>query len=111
VWINGNKTRKTVDKSMGLCYNRNSLNRRDSMLILKERVLYKAAKLYIEYTQKGDITLYTLVIDTHNGEQVSVYAHDSKKVIDFMFDSIVAELNNNPNKVVDVNYIIKMAYE
>ena len=81
------------------------------MLILKDRVLYKASKLYIEYTQKGDIILYTLVIDTKNEEPVSVYAHDSKKVIDFIFDSIVAELNNNPGKIVDVNYIIKMAYE
>lgn len=81
------------------------------MIILKERVLYKVNKLYIEYMQKGDITLYTLVIDTTGGENVNVYAHDSKKVIDFIFDSIVAELNNNPNKVVDLNYIIKMAYE
>ena len=81
------------------------------MLILKERVLYEASKLYIEYTQKGDITLYTLDIDTPNNETVNIYAHDSKKTIDFIFDSIVAELNNNPNKVVDVNYIIRMAYE
>ncbi|WP_069998477.1 hypothetical protein [Cellulosilyticum sp. I15G10I2] len=81
------------------------------MLILKERVLYKAVKLYIEYTQKGDITLYTLVIDTQGGEQVNVYAHDAKRIIDFIFDSIIAELNNNPNKVIDLNYIIKMAYE
>lgn len=81
------------------------------MLILKERVLYEVTKLYIEYTQKGDITLYTLDIDTSNNEKVNLYAHDSKKIIDFIFDSIIAELNNNPNKVVDVNYIIKMAYE
>lgn len=81
------------------------------MLILKERVLCQAVKLYIEYTQKGDITLYTLAIDTVNEKGISVYAHDSKKIMDFIFDSIIAELNNNPNKVVDLNYIIKMAYE
>lgn len=81
------------------------------MLILKERTLYKANKLYIEYNQKADITLYTLVIDTASQEHITMYAHESKKVIDFIFDSTIAELNSHSNRIVDLNYIIKMAYE
>lgn len=81
------------------------------MLILKDRVLYQVAKLYIEYAQKGDIHIYSLVIQTMTGEQITIYAHDSKRIIDFIFDATVAELNANPGRVVDINYIINNAYE
>ncbi len=81
------------------------------MLILKDRVVYQVNKLYIEYNHKGDIDIYTLTIETMTKETVNLYAHDSKSVIDFIFDSIVAEVNVSPQKVVDVNYIINNAYE
>ena len=50
------------------------------------------------------------VIETVTGEKVNMYVHDSKRVIDFIFDSVIAELNSNPGKVVDINYIIENAY-
>lgn len=80
------------------------------MLILKDRAIYQANKLYIEYTHKGDIDIYTLVIETMTKECVNLYAHDAKNVIDFIFDSIVAELNNAPSKIVDIDYIVSNAY-
>ena len=80
------------------------------MILLKDRVVYQVNKLYIEYNHKGDIDIYTLVIETMTKENVSLYAHDLKGVIDFIFDSIVAEMNVSPQKVVDVNYIISNAY-
>lgn len=80
------------------------------MLLLKDRVIYQANKLYIEYNHKGDIDIYTLTIETMTKEIVNLYAHDSKGVIDFMFDSIVAEINVAPSKIVDINYIISNAY-
>ena len=43
-------------------------------------------------------------------EIVNLYAHDSKSVIDFMFDAIVAEVNIAPLKIVDVDYIVNNAY-
>lgn len=81
------------------------------MLIQKDRVVYDAVKLYVEYDQKGDIHIYSLVIQTVLGESVKMYVHDSKKIIDFIFDSVVAELNSNTNKIVDMDYIISNAYE
>lgn len=81
------------------------------MLIQKDRVVYDAAKLYVEYDQKGDIHIYSLVIQTVLGESVKMYVHDSKRIIDFIFDSVVAELNSNINKIVDMDYIISNAYE
>lgn len=81
------------------------------MLLMKDRTVYQANKLYIEYNHKGDIDIYTLAIETMTKELVTLYAHDAKNVIDFIFDSIVAEINGAPNKVVDVNYIINNAYE
>jgi len=80
------------------------------MLFLKDRVIYQVNKLYIEYNHKGDINIYTLVIETMTKETVSLYAHDSKGIMDFIFDSIVAEINVNPQKIVDVNYLISSAY-
>ena len=80
------------------------------MLFLKDRVVYKVNKLYIEYNHKGDINIYTLVIETMTKEIVNLYAHDSKGIIDFVFDSIVAEINVDPQKIIDVNYIISNAY-
>ena len=80
------------------------------MLFLKDRVIYQVNKLYIEYNHKGDINIYTLVIETMTKETVSLYAHDSKGIMDFIFDSIVAEINVNPHKIVDVNYLISSAY-
>lgn len=81
------------------------------MLILKDRVLYQAGKLYVEYTHKGDIDIYTLMIDTLTGEHVNLYAHGSKRIIDFVFDAVVAALNTEPQKAVDMDYIISNAYE
>ncbi len=81
------------------------------MLLLKDRVVYQVGKLYIEYTSRGDIIIYTIVIETVNKENVTLYAHDLKSVIDFIFDSIVAEVNITPHKIVDVNYIINNAYK
>lgn len=80
------------------------------MLLLKDRVVYQANKLYIEYNHKGDIDIYTLTIETMTKEIVNLYAHDSKSVIDFMFDAIVAEVNIAPLKIVDVDYIVNNAY-
>lgn len=80
------------------------------MLLLKDRVIYQVNKLYVEYNHKGDINIYTLVIETMTKETVSLYAHDSKNIMDFIFDSIVAEVNVSPQKIVDVNYIINNAY-
>ena len=81
------------------------------MLLLKDRVVYNSGKLYIEYNHKGDIDIYTLTIETLTKEIVTLYAHDSKNVIDFIFDAIVAEINMNTQKIFDVNYIINNAYE
>nr|WP_302600106.1 hypothetical protein [uncultured Cellulosilyticum sp.] len=81
------------------------------MLIKKERVVYQGAKLYIEYAHKGDIEIYTLVLETVNQEKINLYAHDSKRIIDFIFDATVAELNAGTGKVVDMDYIIANAYE
>ena len=81
------------------------------MLILKERVLYEGCKLYIEFTHRADITLYSVVLDTVRGEGIMLYACDSKKVIDFIFDAVIAELNSADNRVVDINYIISNACE
>lgn len=80
------------------------------MLLLKDREVYQVNKLYIEYSHKGDINIYTLVIETMTKEIISLYAHDSKGIMDFIFDSIVAEINVSPQKIVDVNYIISNAY-
>ena len=81
------------------------------MLILKERVLYEGCKVYIEFTHRADITLYSLLLDTVRGESVILYVCDSKKVIDFIFDAVVAELNRSDSRVVDINYIIRNACE
>ncbi|ADZ81858.1 hypothetical protein QTL86_17625 [Cellulosilyticum sp. ST5] len=81
------------------------------MLILKERVLYEGCKLYIEFTHRADIIIYSLVLETVTGENVMLYACDTKKVIDFIFDAVIAELNGSNNRVVDVNYIISNACE
>lgn len=81
------------------------------MLLLKDRVVYQVSKLYIEYNHKGDIDIYTLTIETLTKEIVNLYAHDSKSVIDFIFDAIVADINVNPQKIVDVGYIINNAYQ
>lgn len=81
------------------------------MLLLKDKAVYHVSKLYIEYNHKGDIDIYTLVIETMTKEIVNLYAHDSKNVIEFIFDAIVAELNIAPQKIVDVDYIINSAYE
>ena len=80
------------------------------MLFLKDRVIYQVNKLYVEYNHKGDINIYTLMIETMTKETVSLYAHDSKSIMDFIFDSIVAEVNVSPQKIVDINYIINNAY-
>ena len=80
------------------------------MLLLKDRVIYQVNKLYVEYNHKGDINIYTLMIETMTKETVSLYAHDSKSIMDFIFDSIVAEINVNSQKIVDLNYIINNAY-
>lgn len=79
------------------------------MLLLKDKAVYQICKLFIEYTHKGDIDIYTLVGEMSTKEQVTFYAHGSKSVIDFVFDSIIAELNVAPYKVVDVDYIISSA--
>ena len=81
------------------------------MLLLKDRVVYNVNKLYIEYNHKGDIDIYTLVIETMNKEEVCLYAHDSKNIIEFIFDAIVAQINIAPHKIVDVGYIVDKAYE
>lgn len=81
------------------------------MVLLKDRAVFQVSKLYIEYNHKGDIDIYTLVAETMTKELINLYAHDSKKVIDFIFDSIVAELNVAPHKVVDIDYIVGNAYE
>ena len=80
------------------------------MLLLKYRVIYQVNKLYVEYNHKGEINIYTLMIETMTKETVSLYAHDSKSIMDFIFDSIVAEVNVSPQKIVDINYIINNAY-
>lgn len=80
------------------------------MLLLKDKAVYQASKLFIEYNHKGDIDVYSVVIETVTKEGVILYAHDSKSVIEFIFDSIVAEINVAPNKIVDVNYIINSAF-
>lgn len=81
------------------------------MLIKKERVVYQGAKLYIEYTHKSDIELYSLVLETVTGERVNLYVHDEKRIIDFMFDAALAELNSLEQRVVDIDYIITNAFE
>ncbi|MBE6024499.1 MAG: hypothetical protein E7231_15170 [Cellulosilyticum sp.] len=81
------------------------------MLLLKDRVVYQVNKLYIEYNHKGDIDIYTLTIETMTKETINLYAHDSKSIIEFVFDSIVAEINVEPQKIVDIDYIISSAYE
>lgn len=81
------------------------------MILLKDRVVYKVNKLYVEYNHKGDINIYTLMIETMTKETLSLYAHDSKSIMDFIFDSIVAEINVNSQKIVDLNYIINNAYQ
>lgn len=82
-----------------------------TMLLKKEKAVYEASKIFVEYTHKGDIDIYTLVMETVTKELVNLYAHDSKRVIDFIFDAIVAEINVGTQKVVDVDYIITSAYE
>ena len=81
------------------------------MLLLKDRAVYQVNKLYIEYNHKGDIDIYTLVAETMTKEMVTLYAHDSKKIIDFIFDSIVAEINVGSQKIIDVDYIVTSTYE
>ena len=81
------------------------------MLLLKDKAVYQASKLFIEFNHKGDIDIYSVVIETITKENIILYAHDSKNVIEFIFDSIVAEINVAPQKVVDVNYIINSAFE
>lgn len=81
------------------------------MILLKDRALFQANKIYIEYNHKGDIDIYTLVAETMTKEIITLYAHDSKRIIDFIFDSITAEVNVGTNKVVDVDYIVNSAYE
>lgn len=81
------------------------------MLLLKDKAVYQASKLFIEFNHKGDIDIYSVVIETITKENIILYAHDSKNVIEFIFDSIVAEINVAPQKIVDVNYIINSAFE
>lgn len=81
------------------------------MLLLKDRALFQVNKVYIEYNHKGDIDIYILMAETMTKEAITLYAHDSKKVIDFIFDSIVAEVNAGTNRIVDVDYIVNSAYE
>lgn len=81
------------------------------MLLMKDRVIYQVNKLYIACNHNGDNDGYSLMIDTMTKESVSLYTHDSKNVIDFIFDAIVAELNVAPQKIVDMNYIVNNAYE
>ena len=81
------------------------------MLLLKDKAVYQVSKLFIEFNHKGDIDVYSVVIETITKENIILYAHDSKSVIVFIFDSIVAEINVAPQKIVDVNYIINSAFE
>lgn len=81
------------------------------MLLLKDKAVYQVSKLFIEFNHKGDIDVYSVVIETITKENIILYAHDSKSVIEFIFDSIVAEINVAPQKIVDVNYIINSAFE
>lgn len=81
------------------------------MLVLKERVLYEGCKIYVEFMHRADITVYSLMLETVTGENVMLHACDSKKVIDFIFDAVIAELNGANNRVVDINYIISNACE
>ncbi len=81
------------------------------MLLLKDKAVYQTSKLFIEFNHKGDIDIYSVVIETMTKENIILYAHDSKNVIEFIFDSIVAEINVAPQKIVDVNYIINSAFE
>ena len=81
------------------------------MLLLKDKAVYQVSKLFIEFNHKGDIDVYSVVIETITKENIILYAHDSKNVIEFIFDSIVAEINVAPQKIVDVNYIINSAFE
>ena len=85
--------------------------RRCRMLLLKDRALFQVNKVYIEYNHKGDIDIYILMAETMTKEAITLYAHDSKKVIDFIFDSIVAEVNAGTNRIVDADYIVNSAYE
>ena len=73
------------------------------MLLLKDRALFQVNKVYID--------IYILMAETMTKEAITLYAHDSKKVIDFIFDSIVAEVNAGTNRIVDVDYIVNSAYE
>lgn len=81
------------------------------MLLLKDKAVYQVSKLFIEFNHKGDIDVYSVVIETITKENIILYAHGSKSVIEFIFDSIVAEINVAPQKIVDVNYIINSAFE
>ena len=81
------------------------------MLIQKDRVLYEGCKIHVEFTHKADITMYSLILETITGEVVNLYVCEEKRIIDFIFDAVVAELNRTDNNVVDVNYIIANACE
>ncbi len=81
------------------------------MLLLKERAIYQVCKLYIEFVNKSEVTMYKLQAQTLAKEEITLYAHQSKSVIDFIFDGILAELKSDSHKVIDTNYIIKNACE
>ena len=53
------------------------------MLLLKDKAVYQASKLFIEFNHKGDIDIYSVVIETITKENIILYAHDSKNVIEF----------------------------
>ncbi len=81
------------------------------MLIQKDRVLYDGCKVHVEFTHKADVTMYSLILETITGEVVNLYVCEEKRIIDFIFDAVVAELNRTDNNVVDMNYIISNASE
>ncbi len=82
------------------------------MLLLKDKAVYQANKLYIEYNHKGDIDIYTLTIETMTKEVVNLYAHDSKNVIECIVDAIVAELNIGLHLLICTNMnLLKLVWD
>lgn len=59
----------------------------------------------------ADIIVYRLTSEIVTGENIVLYACDSKNVIDFIFDAVITELNSSNNRIVDNNYIISNACE